>query len=721
MSAHPAGSKHRRQDSDHGSVHTPTRSGRSLYTVVCIACATVLGAVLATAPLGFGASDYKGHRPAQRCLGLVAVVVVLWSTEAIAPYLTALLIPLMAIPLRVLCVPRHLREETESDTLLVPASYCNSTHPAPGTPMDAEQAVVVATGSFFDPVILLFLSGFVMSEVLLKRGISERCAAAVLVRAGTGPRRILAAVMVACMSLSSVTSNVPASVLGTSLLKPTYRPGQCRTTWPVISLLGIAFAGNVGGMTSPIASPQNVVAIIALERATFGKVSLSFSDWLAVSVPFTIVSTFLVFAFLLVMYGRGLPAAVTGPWTGRTTTSRTTSHYGRKGRGALHRRRHSRESVDEMEMVLIGGDGDERTVDEDDDDKDDEEEWHAYGGNGVKDTAVTQSAASLRHGTEGMKATLRVDPADAQHRLDSGHVTEEGSSSSSVAADHQPEKSRPPHAIATRPSTRESNPHASMAVAVGAQSLATSPTSPSPVVLTSSLSPLDNSNTGTGAGTDNAPSLQRRGITMEDVFIVTVILGTMGLWVCFRYVKPYFGSVGIVALLPIIVFGACGYLPVVDFNRLSWDVLILMGGGLSLGTIVDSSGLLLVVGDAMGSMLEGQSLFIVLLSFSSLVAVLANFISSTVAAVLLLPVVAEVGVSVGHPRMLVMLCAFMTSGAMGLPVSSFPNANSFAQRDGAGAPILTNTHYVKSGFPVCVMILFLINTLGFGLCLALHY
>lgn len=146
-----------------------------------------------------------------------------------------------------------------------------------------------------------------------------------------------------------------------------------------------------------------------------------------------------------------------------------------------------------------------------------------------------------------------------------------------------------------------------------------------------------------------------------------------------------------------------------------------MGGGLALGTIVDSSGLLLIVADTMGSLLAGESLFVVLLAFSSLVAVLANFISSTVAAVLLLPVVAEVGVSVGHPRMLVLLCVFMTSGAMGLPVSSFPNANSFAQRDVFGAPILSNSHYVKAGFPACALVLVLLNSLGFGLCLALQY
>ena len=59
----------------------------------------------------------------------------------------------------------------------------------------------------------------------------------------------------------------------------------------------------------------------------------------------------------------------------------------------------------------------------------------------------------------------------------------------------------------------------------------------------------------------------------------------------------------------------CRYITKQDFNNLSWDTLMLLGGGLSLGTVVDSSGLLLVVGDGMSSLLEGAPVFVVLLAF----------------------------------------------------------------------------------------------------------
>jgi di/tricarboxylate transporter len=99
---------------------------------------------------------------------------------------------------------------------------------------------------------------------------------------------------------------------------------------------------------------------------------------------------------------------------------------------------------------------------------------------------------------------------------------------------------------------------------------------------------------------------------------------------------------------------------------------------------------------------------VALLAFSALMALLANFISSTVAAVILLPLVATVGQQLGHLKLMVMLCTLMDSGAMGLPVSSFPNANSMA----AGAGVLQTGDYVRTGFPMAAFVALLVNTGG---------
>ena len=61
---------------------------------------------------------------------------------------------------------------------------------------------------------------------------------------------------------------------------------------------------------------------------------------------------------------------------------------------------------------------------------------------------------------------------------------------------------------------------------------------------------------------------------------------------------------------------------------------------------------------------------------AALVMVVATFISHTVAALIILPLVQQVGAGMGkepHPNLLVMGTALMCSMAMGLPTSGFPN------------------------------------------------
>ncbi len=70
-----------------------------------------------------------------------------------------------------------------------------------------------------------------------------------------------------------------------------------------------------------------------------------------------------------------------------------------------------------------------------------------------------------------------------------------------------------------------------------------------------------------------------------------------------------------------------------------------------------------------------MSLYGVLIVFASLILVVATFISHTVAALIILPLVHSVGVGMAepHPNLLVMGSALMCSAAMGLPTSGFPN------------------------------------------------
>lgn len=68
-----------------------------------------------------------------------------------------------------------------------------------------------------------------------------------------------------------------------------------------------------------------------------------------------------------------------------------------------------------------------------------------------------------------------------------------------------------------------------------------------------------------------------------------------------------------------------------------------------------------------------------------------------------------------HPRLLVMGAALMCSGAMGLPVSGFPNMNAIALEDQTGTNYLTTADFLRVGVPASVVAYCLVVSLGYGL------
>ena len=76
---------------------------------------------------------------------------------------------------------------------------------------------------FGEPNVLLMLGGFTLGRALQKLQIDRLLAGKVLSRAGSNPLHFLAAVMVACFTLSMALNNVVAPVLMIMVAPPTCR------------------------------------------------------------------------------------------------------------------------------------------------------------------------------------------------------------------------------------------------------------------------------------------------------------------------------------------------------------------------------------------------------------------------------------------------------------------------------------------------------------------
>jgi len=188
------------------------------------------------------------------------------------------------------------------------------------------------------------------------------------------------------------------------------------------------------------------------------------------------------------------------------------------------------------------------------------------------------------------------------------------------------------------------------------------------------------------------------------VMFVTIL--TLILW-CSEPSR-FFGNNGIVSIVPIgLLFGA-KLLDKDDFASFPWSLIILTMGGSALGEIVSSSGLLDTSASLVMIATSGCSVYGAFILTSSLVMLVACFVSHTVGALVLVPVMQAIGghFSKPHERMFIMATALACSAGMALPTSSFPNMNAMSQEDPLGRHILSRGELVTTGI-VCSLIVWL--------------
>lgn len=111
-----------------------------------------------------------------------------------------------------------------------------------------------------------------------------------------------------------------------------------------------------------------------------------------------------------------------------------------------------------------------------------------------------------------------------------------------------------------------------------------------------------------------------------------------------------------------------------DASRLPWGVLVLFGGGLSLASALQATGVAGWLGQATSG-LAGTPMLVMVAVPAALVVLLTELTSNTATAAAFLPVLASVAVGAGQdPRMLAVPAAVAASCAFMLPVATPPNA-----------------------------------------------
>jgi len=132
----------------------------------------------------------------------------------------------------------------------------------------------------------------------------------------------------------------------------------------------------------------------------------------------------------------------------------------------------------------------------------------------------------------------------------------------------------------------------------------------------------------------------------------------------------------VVAIAAVVALLSLGAIDWPQFERCShWDVLLLFGGGLALGRVMEVSGGSRFLADALVQQLHGAAPLLVLLGVVAFVVFLTELVSNTAVAALLVPVFMVVGDALGLPGpLLAGAIAVAASCAFMLPVATPPNA-----------------------------------------------
>lgn len=135
-----------------------------------------------------------------------------------------------------------------------------------------------------DTTVVLFGGMFVIGAAMFKTGLAQAIGEAVVRKAGTKETRLMSAVMLITIAISSVSSNT-----GTVACLMPVIIGMCQAANVSSSrqLMPLAIAANVGGTITMIGTPPNVIVTGALSAA--GLPTFGFFEFAWIGIPLSVV------------------------------------------------------------------------------------------------------------------------------------------------------------------------------------------------------------------------------------------------------------------------------------------------------------------------------------------------------------------------------------------------------------------------------------------------
>ena len=154
--------------------------------------------------------------------------------------------------------------------------------------------------TFADPVIMLFLGGFILAIATTKVGLDVQLAKALLKPFGKKSEFVLLGFLLVIGLFSMFMSNTATAAMMLTFLAPVLRTLPPDGKGRIALALSIPIAANLGGIGTPIGTPPNAIALGYLNDTLH--LGVGFGEWMLVMVPYVLVMLFISWGLLLMFF-----------------------------------------------------------------------------------------------------------------------------------------------------------------------------------------------------------------------------------------------------------------------------------------------------------------------------------------------------------------------------------------------------------------------------------
>ena len=152
---------------------------------------------------------------------------------------------------------------------------------------------------FADPIIMLFIGGFILAIAASKTGLDLYLARVMLKPFGKNPKFVLLGFLMVTGIFSMFLSNTATAAMMLTFLGPVLKALPADGKGKTALALAIPIAANIGGMGTPIGTPPNAIALKYMSEIG---INIGFGQWMAFMIPFTLLLLFIAWIMLVKLF-----------------------------------------------------------------------------------------------------------------------------------------------------------------------------------------------------------------------------------------------------------------------------------------------------------------------------------------------------------------------------------------------------------------------------------